>query len=79
MSEPHLVLCSLVLCRGISSLLGGYLVPAGCSESVIKISFKVNGFTVRGRNSIAFILPPFSVEVNSERKEFAPRGANSFL
>ena len=41
--------------------------------------FKMNGKNFRGGNYDIFIfLPPFSMKVNSLKKEFAPLGANSF-
>ena len=42
--------------------------------------FKVNEYTFSGEATLPFsFLPPFSIGVNSYRKEFAPLGANSFL
>ena len=43
------------------------------------MAVEVYGYSFKGNNSAIFILASFSVRVNSERKEFAPLGANCFL
>ena len=64
----------------VASDLGLHCLPM----TLLRVSryecVKVNGYTFRGRSSIIFLsLPPYSLGANSERKEFAPLGENSFL
>ena len=44
-------------------------------QQTIQQQIKVYGYTFRQSNFVIYLLLPFSMEVKSKRKEFAPRGA----
>ena len=55
---------------------GSFKTTLPRSKSDSMVSIKVNEYTFWGDSSAIFIvLPPFSVGVNSNRKEFAPLGS----
>ena len=56
----------------IKSLQGGEIATA-----ILPLINSIQVMGILSKEVALLFLPPFSVGVNSERKEFAPRGANS--
>ena len=42
-----------------------YIIPVSLCVCFIESYFKVNGYTIKGSNYVIFILPTFSIGVNS--------------
>ena len=51
--------------------------PGGAGFNTLPAVLRSNGYIFKKHNSL--FLPTFSIRVKSEREEFDPSGANSFL